>query len=310
MGHFSTKKIVLTSFVVNTIDVIINLVVAIMTGSAIIFAETVHGIVDSIGSFLLVVGYRRSNRPSDSIHPFGYKREMFFWALLSSMVMFFLGSGLSIRRGFDQLYLDSELHYPLMAASVLVVSFITNGYSFYQSFKKISIYGVPITRSFAESSQQLVKTSLLRDGLGTLSSLVGMLSIFLYWYTGIHIFDGLGAIVIGLLMAAFSIVLIRQTQQLITGKSVSKEVREKIFYSTKRIAEVHNVNRLAAVYTGGDDILVDLDVDLKENLTTNQIEKVLDIIKEEIMKDVPQAKSVQIDLNSPTFQEEVKITKS
>lgn len=310
MTKISTKRVVLVSFIVDCIDIVTNFMVAAITGSAVIFAETIQGIVDSIGSFLLLVGYRRSNRPSDTTHPFGYTREVFFWALLSSMLMFFFGSGLTIRRGIDQLRNAEVIQYPWLALTVLIISVLTNGYAFYQSFSKLRVSGQSFFRSFSESSQPLVKTALLRDSLGTLSAIIGLCSLLLYLYAGIAVFDGLGAIVIGVMMGGFSILLIKQTQHLITGQSVSKDIRRKILRSAKRIPQIHTVNRLTAVYTGSEDILVDLDLELADNLTTTKIEKVLDTVKEEIIKDVPEAKNVQIDLNSSTIQEEVKIKKS
>lgn len=90
---------VVVSFLVDLLDVATNLVVAIVTGSAVVFAEMAQGVADSIGSGLLVMGDRRSSRPVDLEHPQGYRREAFFWAVLSALAMLFIGAGLSAWRG-------------------------------------------------------------------------------------------------------------------------------------------------------------------------------------------------------------------
>ena len=51
----------------------------------------------------MVVGDRRSSRPVDDDHPQGYRREAFFWAVLSALAMLFIGAGLSAWRGIEQL---------------------------------------------------------------------------------------------------------------------------------------------------------------------------------------------------------------
>ena len=86
MASIPTSRRVLTvSFLVDVLDVVSNLVVALLTGSAVVFAEMAQGLADSTGSALLVIGERRSRRPGDAEHPLGYAREAFFWALLSAV---------------------------------------------------------------------------------------------------------------------------------------------------------------------------------------------------------------------------------
>lgn len=305
----STKRIVIVSFLVDLFDILSNFVVAILTGSAVIFAEMIQGVTDSLGSLLLVIGQRRARLPSDSSHPFGHSREVFFWALLSSLVMLLLGSGLSILRGYSQLINPEEIRHKWLALGILLVSVATNGYALSQSYHKIKVKNVSLVRSFHESGNQLVKTALLRDSLGTLSAVIGLIAIFLYEVLNVIILDALGAIVIGILLAVFALLLITQAKNLITGQAVPRKVLSIIRKSTEDIPEVIAVNRLAAVYTGSEQILVDLDVDLKEKLTTTQIEAVLDKIQSSVKKRAPQAKTVRIDLNSPTMHEEIKIEK-
>lgn len=46
-------------------------------------------------------------------------------------------------------------------------------------------------------------------------------------------------------------------------------------------------------------LLVNLDVHLNDQLTTNQIEKLIDDIKKEVRKEVPSAKNIQVELETP-----------
>ena len=55
----SSRRVLLVSFLVDVFDVVSNLVVALLTGSAVVFAEMAQGLADSSGSALLVVGERR-----------------------------------------------------------------------------------------------------------------------------------------------------------------------------------------------------------------------------------------------------------
>jgi len=63
----SARRVVSTSLFVDLLDVVTNLVVMLLTGSAVIFAEMAQGIADSLDSALLVVGERRAKRPREVI---------------------------------------------------------------------------------------------------------------------------------------------------------------------------------------------------------------------------------------------------
>ncbi|MGI9323838.1 MAG: cation diffusion facilitator family transporter, partial [Pseudomonadales bacterium] len=134
----SSRRVVVVSFLVDLLDVVTNLVVAILTGSAVIFGEMAQGIADSIGSGLLVIGERRALRPSDADHPFGYAREAFFWGLLSAIAMLVIGAGLSGWRGYQQLMHPEPLQTPLLAVGVLVLAVFSNGYAVSLSGRKLA----------------------------------------------------------------------------------------------------------------------------------------------------------------------------
>ncbi|MCL4338565.1 cation diffusion facilitator family transporter [Patescibacteria group bacterium] len=306
----TTKRVLFISFFVDILDVVTNIVVAVITGSAVIFAEMVQGVTDTLGSYLLIIGYRRSNKPKDPSHPFGYTREVFFWSLLSSMVMLFLGSGLSLWRGYSQTRAPEIIHGKWLALGILFFSVITNSYSLMQSVKKLHIPGTNLIHVFKVSGKQLVKTTLIKDLLGTLSALIGLAAIAMYDLTGILFFDGLGAIFIGILMVVFALILTYQTRNLIAGMAVPKAIIVKIRESVTKIPEVITINHLAAIYTGTEKVLVDLDLDISKNLNTTQIENVLDHVKKAVTSDIPEVQSVQIDLNSPLVKEEVIIEKT
>ncbi|MEY2589660.1 MAG: hypothetical protein QOJ67_1644, partial [Acidimicrobiaceae bacterium] len=76
-----------------------KLVAAIITRSTAMSAEAAHAFADAGNQVLLLVAQRRSTRPRDDRHPFGYGREAYFWALIASLVVFVAGAVFSLREG-------------------------------------------------------------------------------------------------------------------------------------------------------------------------------------------------------------------
>jgi cation diffusion facilitator family transporter len=299
-GAPSTQRVVAVSLAVDLLDIVSNLIVAMLTGSAVIFAEMAQGIADAIGSLLLVVGERRSRLPGDERYPAGHTREVFFWALLSSLTMLVIGSGLSFWRGYAQLVRLEPLDRPGLALAILVVSVSTNGYAVSQSYRRLQASGLSLRQAFREESQPLVKTAFLQDSLGTASAVVGLLSLLLYAAVGsAPLFDALGALTIAGMMVAFAVVLIVQAHHLITGRAVPRRVLTSIREAVLSVPEVEAANSLTATFAGSTNVTVDLDLDLREDLTTAEIEEVLDRVRHAITDRRPEVKHLRVDLNSP-----------
>ena len=295
----SARRVVMVSFLVDLLDVITNLIVAVLTGSAVVFAEMAQGVADSIGSALLVIGERRAARPRNAEHPLGYAREAFFWGLLSAVAMLVIGAGLSAWRGLQQLLYPEPLQAPLLAVAVLILAVATNGYAVSLSVRKLMTENQGLWDILHTFNQPLVKGAFLRDAIGTFTSIVGLCALLLYSAGDLLIFDALGAITAALCMFAGSLVLIAQARALITGRALPEKDLRKLRKAILTDPNVEAINRLAAIYAGASEVLVDADLDLAEHLSTSEIETVLDRLEDRVRKISPEIERVRVLLNSP-----------
>lgn len=298
-ARISSRRVVVVSFLVDLLDVVTNLVVALLTGSAVVFAEMAQGLADSLGSALLVVGERRAARPRDRAHPLGYAREAFFWGLLSAVAMLVVGAGLSAWRGYRQLLEREPLENPLLALAVLTLAIVTNGYAVSLSARKLSAEEGGLRAVLRDVKRPLVKSALLRDAVGTFTSLVGLGALLLYQSLGLVLFDAAGALAAAVLMAAGSLALMVEVRSLITGRALPDDEIERLRAAVLAMPEVEAVNQLAAIYSGDAEVLVDTDLDLAEDLDTARIEAVLDDLEARVRVVVPETGRVRVLLNSP-----------
>jgi cation diffusion facilitator family transporter len=293
----SARRVVSVSFLVDVLDVVTNLVVMLLTGSAVIFAEMAQGIADAVGSALLVVGERRAKRPGDRRHPLGYSREAFFWGLLSAVVMLVVGGGLSAWRGYHQLVERMPLEHAWLAIAVLSLAILTNGYAVSLSVRKLAEEG-GFRKAFGNPKRPLVKGALIRDVVGTFTSVVGLVALGLYHALGVMIFDAAGALVAAAMTAAGSVILMSQARSLITGRSLPEDDLARLRATVLAMPAVDSVNQLHAIYCGAKEVLIDADLDLAEGLDTTAIEAFLDDLEARAREAVPEVSRVRVLLNS------------
>lgn len=299
----SSRRVLTVSFLVDVFDVVSNLVVALLTGSAVVFAEMAQGLADSTGSALLVIGERRSKRPRDGEHPLGYAREAFFWGLLSAMAMLVIGAGLSAWRGYQQLVNPSPIETPLLAFAVVGLAVVTNSYAVSLGVRKLAADSGGFREALRNMDHPLVKSALLRDSIGTFTSIVGIAALALYWALDLLIFDALGALTAAVMMVAASLMLMTQARALITGQALPDTTLAQLRAKVLGTPGVVAVNRMAAVYSGTSQVLLDVDLDLAEHLDTLQIEALLDLLEARVREVVPRLERVRVILNSPAQTE-------
>jgi cation diffusion facilitator family transporter len=112
-------------------------VAAALTGSAALFAETLHSLADTGNQLLLLKGLRGSRRRPDISHPFGYGAELFYWSLLAALGIFVVGGVLSIWEGAQRLLHPSEVQMGLVGFAVLGLGFLLDGTSWLASVRQL-----------------------------------------------------------------------------------------------------------------------------------------------------------------------------
>lgn len=292
----ATLKIFLLA---NTFVFVVKGAVWVASGSAVLFSETLHSLADvTASSFLLIGFYTSTNHDNRSLYPFGRGRERFFWALLASIFTLGVASTLSIWEGWNQIVNPGIITNLGVAFFVLGIDLLVNLSTVYLQLQELSRKGVSIITSIRRSQKVLVKAAFLEDFMGVLANFVGFAALGTFSRTGNVFYDGLGSIVIGLSLAVFYILLISQIRTFLVGRSVSSRTQKKIASTAESVKGVVAVRELRTMILSPEEILVNLEVNLVDDLDTDEIERVMDKIKERIAKEVPRAKYIQVEVES------------
>ena len=300
MTRVTAKKTIMTSFIVDGIDIGLNVTMMIITGSVVLLAEALEGASDLVASGLLLIGLGISKKRPDKNHPFGFGKALFSWTLLSAMVMFIFAAGLSFYFGLKRFLEPEDIKHIGLAYLALSISIITNGYALSVSTRRL-LHKNPISQLkhvFINSTHVETKNTFILDFTGTSAALVGMISLVIYEITGFKQFDGIGGMLMGIVIAISSVILIWGVKDFLSGKGASPEIIDKIRNTVLEDIHVKSITELSTLYLGSEKLLLHLDIEVNKSISAKQITEIIDQLKEKIKKEVKIVTNVQIETNT------------
>lgn len=299
--NISQYRVVVTSFLVDLLDVVINLGVALLTGSVVMLSEFFQGLADLTAAGFLLVGHKRSKKKADKLHPFGHGKEIYFWTLISAVVMMTLTATASFYFGFNRFLHPEKITHILFAFGALIIAIFSNGYALSLSIRRL-LKGRRkrfLPRIFLNATDVATKNALVLDLMGTLAATFGFISLFAYQISGDTRLDGIGAMAIGVTTAILAFILIVGVKGFLVGKRASQEIEEKIKKAALTVREVKKVLDLRTMQVGSDKLLVNMEVHMQDKLTTDELEKLIDKIKKRVREKVPTIQHLQVELETP-----------
>jgi cation diffusion facilitator family transporter len=259
-AEHGSLRTVLTAAGANLAIAVAKGTAALFTGSAALWAETLHSVADTGNELLLFVGLRRSNKEKDGAHPFGYGQERYFWAFLASLGIFLVGGLLSIGEGIRSLLRPAPLTSPWIGIGVLVAAAGFEGYSWYVARGQLRADARERQRTLVEhlskASDPSATTVYLEDSAALVGIGLALTALVLHLVTGWSWWDGLASICIGLLLVVVAWLLARRSKALLIDESAPPDVLRRIRDAVARPDWVAEVSALDAVFVGPSELLV------------------------------------------------------
>jgi cation diffusion facilitator family transporter len=299
-------RVVIAALLVNVAIALFKFVAAIVSRSSAMLAEACHSTADTANQIFLLIGMRRSGRPPDREHPFGYGPETYFWAFMVAVCIFAVGGGFSVQEGVEKIVhrhqASEQLGDPRWAYAVLVVSIVLETYSFTVAMKEFRHIraGRGIRRTLRETRDPTVLTVLFEDLTALFGLLVALLGIVMTRYTGNLAWDGAASIVVGLALGGVAFVLGRETKSLLIGEAVTEGDEQKIRDIVRAHRDVVELVHLRTMHLGPAEAIAALKVRFLGNLDTRTLELRINEIEAALRQSVPQLRRIYIE---PGFDE-------
>jgi cation diffusion facilitator family transporter len=297
---FRTKKAVIAALLANILIALTKFAVAIFINSSALLAEGFHSLADTVNQAFLLLGIRLGNRPPDRRHPFGHARERYLWAFVVSLSIFIIGAVLSVNEGITKILHLEPLRQPGWGILVLAFCLFFEGYSWRIAFREMrgTIKRRGIFRAVRESKSPAIFIIFLEDSAAIFGLVIAFAGILLTSLTKQSFFDGTASIVIGIILALVALVLFYETKSLLIGEGVSAADMKRIKAAIATVAEVKEVVNILTMHLGPEEILVNLDINFANGLSTDQVEQAIDQVEQTIRKELPTVKKISVEAES------------
>ena len=257
-------------------------VAAAIAGSSSMLTEGIHSVVDTGNQILMLYGRHRARQPPDERHPLGHGRELYFWAFVVALLIFTGGAGMSIYEGIVHIRAGEMPTRPLVNYAVLGLSFVFESISLSFAVREFNRKKEPGTGWFEaieQSKDPTVFVVLMEDTAALAGLIVAAAFIGLALLTGNPLWDGLGSIVIGLILAAVAVILARECKKLLIGEEARPALQERLRATAQHHSGVCVVNDVITVHLGPQDVIAMMNLDFQDDLPLSEVERIIEDIE-------------------------------
>jgi cation diffusion facilitator family transporter len=245
---------------------------ALLTGSASMVAEAAHSWADTGNEVFLYIAERSGRRPRDTEHPRGYGRSTYIWSLVAAFGIFSAGAMVSVWHGITQLSGSSSDGSFTLNYAVLAVAFALELTSFSQAARQVHgaarRRGLHPLRYVNHTSDPTLRAVFLEDFSALLGLLIAGGAIGLHQLTGNPVYDALGSIAVGVLLA---VVAMHRNMEYLLGTGPTKEQRSRVLAGLLAHSEIERITYLHVEYVGPRRVFVVAAVDLSGDDTEGHL---------------------------------------
>jgi cation diffusion facilitator family transporter len=268
----------------------------LITGSSSMLAESVHSVADTSNQGLLLLGQKTSQRAATRQHPFGFGRDRYFYSFIVALLLFSVGAIFALYEGIHKIENPEPLEAPIVAIVILVVAIGLETYSFITAITESKkIKGDVSWWGFIRQSRTPELPVVLLEDAGALLGLAfALFGVGLAMITGDPVWDGVGTVMIGLLLGTIATILIIEMKSLLIGEGATPGELDAIC-DALTAGKVQRVIHIRTQYLGPEELLVAAKIALDPGLSLQDVAQAIDDAELRVRNAVANARLIYLE---------------
>ncbi len=320
--EFLTKLAVFRAFFANIGIAGIKLFCWALSGSSAMLSEAIHSASDGFNSICLMIGLKRGSKPADRLHPFGYGLEANIWALFASILML-VGTFISIYNGWNRFINPEEANFNILThynliASVLIGSILFEIWAVLSASAavleeaevKVDSKFSAFIKSFKyihQSKSPTTKFVWYEDTAALIGVITAFIAIstakFLMPENQAYIPDAIASIIIGIILFALAIYLLKYNINSLTASAAMPQVEEMIREIAEKVNGVSQVQDLKTMDLGSSGLIVNMEIEVDPETQVKDADDIADKLEDKIREKVKNIAHITIEVQAETKEE-------
>ena len=271
----------------------------VASGSSAMLAEAAHSYADTLNQVFLLTALKRSAKPPDARHPFGYGMERYFWSLLAAVGILVLGAGFSVYQGVEAIIARSGIESMTLTYVVLGISFVFEGVSWVRALLQVRQQAHEVNAEtlghIRDVDDPTLKTVVFEDTAALIGIVLAAIGVTLHHVTDQAFWDGAASIAIGLLLIVVAFELGRENKAMLLGQSVDETTRQAIRAEIAASPGIDEVVELLTMRLAPDQLLVAARVDIEDDESGDALEQHAEEVDRRLRTRFPQIRHVFLD---------------
>ncbi|PFO02593.1 cation diffusion facilitator family transporter [Bacillus sp. AFS076308] len=275
--------------IINTIIAIIKGVAFLFTGNVAMFAETMHSLGDAANQFFVFVGSALSKKAPTEKYPNGFGRLVNL-VLLGAVLIVGVMAFETIKEGYHHIIHPTESSGFLINILVLALATLLETFVLFKAMKEI-LHEIEIeakglnvfTVAFANLGRAKPATKLvfMEDMVATLGGLLAIIAVVIAHFTPLHQSEGIASVLIGVMMLFVVGKVFLDNAAGVIGQA-DEEMENKIGVLVMEDPDVKDIQDITVIKEG-EDLHVELEIEIDPQLTVAAADDIKDRIHEKIM---------------------------
>ncbi|PLR67522.1 MULTISPECIES: cation diffusion facilitator family transporter [Bacillaceae] len=276
----------------NTALTIIKGIAAFISGNGTMFATTLHSAADAINQGFVFIGSALAEKEPTKRFPTGFGRVVNLFVLVAVIVISIMAYE-TLHKGWELIQHPKASTNLLLNAGILVIAVIIDGLILIKAMKEIAHETRTEAKGFAIASNAFKNVSLAspptrlvfyEDIIATFGALLALVSIVVSYYTGLYFLDGVGTLLIGLLLIGIAIKIGYENTIGLIGVAAPKDVENRIADMILSDPDVEDIKNLR-ILQEGRKYHVESYLELKPGLTLAVADDIKMRVKDHLYSD-------------------------
>jgi cation diffusion facilitator family transporter len=295
-AHIRKNIVLYGALAANLGIAVAKFIAAGISGSSSMATEGVHSMVDSGNQILLLYGQKRAARAPDASHPFGYGRELYFWAFVVAILIFAVGAGVSIYEGIVHIQDPHPIEDPRISYIVLAIAFVLEGSSWTIAVKEFraSVGNKTWWQAIHRSKDPPGFIVLFEDSAALVGLVIAAVGVWASIHFGDPRIDGMASILIGSVLAGVAVLLAREAKGLLIGEAADPVLIARMRAVLYEHPQIEAVNHVRTVHTGPESVFVAVSADFQDELSMGEAETLIELLEERMKALSPAISSIYI----------------